>query len=486
MLETISHPEISDGDRLETDVLVIGSGAGGAVTAKILAEAGRDVLVVEEGGYFTEATYGDSPGKRIAHMWRLGYETQTQGSVQIHIPTGRVVGGSTVINSGSCFRPPHRVLEKWVDWGLDSVAPEVLARELDEIEAILSVKPVPDELLGTNGELVREGSRSLGFSGGNIPRNIDGCEGSGICVLGCPTGGKQAMHVSYLPRAQMNGAKIVERVRIDDLLISDGRAKGATGTLVDSRQTSIGSIEFSANEVILAAGPIHTPNLLAKARIGNPDHVGRHLQIHPCAGVMGIFPNQVEGSPNTLQSYYIDQFVESHRVLLEATALVPGMNPGMETTNSAFVGVFAFDSGEGDIVERPDGTPQPRYEIHPDDVTSLAFGVMQCARIFLAAGARAVKTGHPDMKSVTTFAEADRLASLRWEPGYFRPTAFHPVGTARMGADEESSVVDSGGRVWGYPNLRIADASILPSCPEVNPQETVMALAATVARSAAL
>lgn len=483
MLETISYPEISDGQTLRAEVLIIGSGAGGAVTAKILADGGRDVLIVEEGAYFKDDDYGADAAACISNLWRLGFESQAEGSVPIHIPTGRAVGGSTVINSGSCFRPRDSVLNRWVDEGLDHLDPIALAHELDEIEGILAVKPVPDELLGENGRSVRNGAEALGLSGGPVPRNIDGCRGSGVCVLGCPTGGKQAMHVSYLPRAQLNGTRIACRVRAEELLMERDRITGVAATLLDSTMTPRGAIRIDADEVVLAAGPIHTPNILARHGIGNPDHVGRHLQIHPCAGVMAKFDKAMDGLPSTLQSYYIDQFIDDPGVLLEATSLVPGMTPGLDISKSGFMGVFAFDAGEGEIVERPDRSPRPRYELHPDDVTALAFGVVQSARIFLAAGALEVKTGHPDLHSVRSFADAEKLATLRWEPAHFRPTAFHPVGTARMGADPECSVVDPGGRVWGYANLRVADAGLLPSCPEVNPQLTVMALAATVARS---
>ncbi len=438
--------------------------------------------MVEEGAYFTEETYGDTPLQRVSNMWRTGPETMAQGSTAIYIPTGRAVGGSTVINSGSCFRTPERVLKSWVERGLEDLSSDSLSPEFDEIEAMLSVQPVPDEVMGKNGELVREGARALGLSGGPIPRNIRNCKGSSICVLGCPTGAKQAMHVSYLPAAQRSGAKIYERVRVDRLVAEGDRVVAVEGSILDEKMSEAGRVRFDASRVVLSAGPIHTPVLLATLNPAGSAHLGKHLQIHPCAGVLAAFDEEVEGTPNTVQSYYIDEFVESHGIMLEATSQVPGLNPGRNTSDKAFLGVFCFDRGEGEVVQTDSG-PQPRYELLPSDVDALAFGVYQAARIFLAAGAKWVRTGHPELKRVSSEDEAKKILDLRWEPAFFIPTAFHPVGTARMGVSPEVSVVDPEGRVWGFENLSVADASILPSCPQVNPQLTIMAVCAKVARS---
>jgi choline dehydrogenase-like flavoprotein len=483
-LETIGHPELEDGATVSADVVIVGSGAGGAVVAKILAEAGADVAVVEEGSYYTEETYGDNPLQRVANMWRTGPETMAQGSTSMYIPAGRAVGGSTVINSGSCFRAPERVLRAWVERGLDDLSPDSMAVEFAEIEEILSVQPVPEEVMGRNGQIVREGAQSLGLSGGPIPRNISGCQGSGICVLGCPTGAKQAMHRSYLPAAQRAGARIYERVRVDRLVTEGTKVALVEASLLDKNMSEVGRIRLEASRFVLAAGPVHTPYLLSELEPKGIRHLGKHLQVHPCAGVLAAFDEEVEGLPNTVQSYYIDEFTESHGIMLEATSQVPGLNPGRKTSDKAFLGVFCFDRGEGEVVATESG-PRMQYELLPSDIDALAFGVFQAARIFLAAGAKWVRTGHPELKRVSSEDEATKILDLRWDPSFFIPTAFHPVGTARMGVSPEVSVVDPFGSVWGYENVSIADASVLPSCPQVNPQMTIMAVCAKIARSIA-
>jgi choline dehydrogenase-like flavoprotein len=486
-LEVVGYPELEPGTRISADVAVIGSGAGGAVVAEYLAAAGASVAVIEEGRYYTEQTYGDDAAQRLANLWRSGPETVAVGSTPIYIPAGRAVGGSTVINSGSCFRTPERVLLSWKELGLDQLAPESMEPIFEEVEQKLSVRPVPDEIMGRNGELVRRGAEALGLSGGPIPRNIDGCQGSGICVLGCPTGAKQAMHRSYLPAAQSHGARIYERLRADRFVVSDGRVSSVACTLLDRSIRPVGEAVVEAKEIVVAAGPFHTPNLLAT--LDPPPegaaHLGKHLQIHPCAGVLAAFDDDVEGFPNTVQSYFIDEFATSHGIMLEATSLVPGLNPGRNTKDKAFLGVFCFDRGEGEVLLEDGKPPRPRYELLSADLEALAFGVYQGCRIFLAAGARWVRTGHPGLPKVFSEDQAEKLLELEWEPSYFVPTAYHPCSTARMGIHPDVSVTSPQGRVWGYENLVVADASVLPSCPQVNPQITVMAIARKIAESMA-
>lgn len=367
---------------------------------------------------------------------------------------------------------------------MEGLAPETMAVEFAEIEEALSVHPVPDEVMGRNGELIRAGARALGLSGGPIPRNISGCKGSSVCVLGCPTGAKQAMHIGYLPAAQKAGARIYERVRVDRLLAEDGRVVAAEASLLDRKMAPAGRVRLEASRFVLSAGPIHTPELLGALELKGAEHLGKHLQIHPSTGVAAAFDEQVDGLPNTVQSYYVDEFTESHGIMLEATSPVPGLNPGKKTSDKAFLGVFCFDRGEGEVVAT-DGGPRPRYELLPSDLDALAFGVYQSARILLAAGAKWVRVGHPELKRVSTDGEAKKIVNLRWEPAFFMPAAFHPVGTARMGVSPEVSVVDPLGSVWGLENLSVADASVLPSCPQVNPQLTIMAVCAKIARSIA-
>jgi hypothetical protein len=175
------------------DVVIVGSGAGGAVAAKELAEAGLKVIVIEEGEHFDRRDFTGSPPERLRRFYRGNGLTFTIGVPTISLPIGRGVGGSTLINSGTCFRAPDFVLDSW---GID---PNEMAPLFDEVEQVLNVTPVSADIMGANGEVMDRGRRELGFSGGPIRRNARGCHGSGVCAFGCPLDAKLGMHVSYLP-----------------------------------------------------------------------------------------------------------------------------------------------------------------------------------------------------------------------------------------------------------------------------------------------
>ena len=98
---------------MKTDVLVVGSGAGGTVTAVTLAEAGRDVVVVEEGRRFTPQEYGTTPTDAMSRLFRARGMNPIMGSVPVAYAEGCVVGGSTEINSGFWSRPPAELLAHW-------------------------------------------------------------------------------------------------------------------------------------------------------------------------------------------------------------------------------------------------------------------------------------------------------------------------------------------------------------------------------------
>src|SRR5438128_2002187 len=305
-----------------TDVVVVGSGAGGAVAAKELAEAGLKVIVLEEGEHFDRRDFAGSPPERLRRFYRGNGLTFTIGVPTISLPIGRGVGGSTLINSGTCFRPPDFVMEAW---GMDTAEFEPL---FAEIEATLNVEPVAGDIMGANGEVMDRGRRELGYSGGPIRRNARGCHGSGVCAFGCPLDAKLGMHVTYLPLAARAGARIVSGCRVDGLVIENGRAVGVRGSIVDPETGAIqrdARFEVSARCVVLAAGAIYTPTMLQRQRLANSSgQVVRNLRIHPGCGVLAMFDHDLHAWKGVMQSYYVDEKLRDG-ILVEATYPPPGV-----------------------------------------------------------------------------------------------------------------------------------------------------------------
>jgi choline dehydrogenase-like flavoprotein len=183
---------------ISADACVIGTGAGGAPVAALLAEAGMRVVVLEEGELHGPETMTARPRDMMPRLYRDGGQIATGGNPPIVLPLGRGVGGTTLINSGTCFRTPPHVLDRWrADHGLDLDLDEEFAL----VEEAIGVREVPPEIAGRNGNLVKEGADRLGVSAGYLKRNVRGCIGSGVCAFGCPTGAKQHAGQVWIPRA---------------------------------------------------------------------------------------------------------------------------------------------------------------------------------------------------------------------------------------------------------------------------------------------
>ena len=495
-LEIASFPTI-DRDHVEdADVVVIGSGAGGAVMAKELAESGMSVVVLEEGGYFTRPDFAGPPWERFQRFYRANGTTVALGLPTIPMPLGKAVGGSTLINSGTCFRTPDVVLKEWGNqWGIEGIDPAAMTPFFDRVERILHVTPVPEEILGENARVFRRGVEKLGLHGTPIPRNIDGCRGCGVCAFGCPSDAKQSTHISYLPRAQRHGTKIYARCRADRILVSDGHARGVVASLLDDKGQPRATLTVRAKIVVVAAGAVHTPALLHSNALGNRSgELGRNLRIHPAAGIGAWMPEDVYGWRGTLQPYYVDDWHASHDIMIEVTSSVPSIGAGTMPGTGLFTkeiiarykhlasaGLFVSDTSSGRVRKTGKGEPIVTYKLNKTDTRKLVRGIVHVAEIFFAAGAREVFTGLPGKAFVRSTAELEDVKEEAVRPGALRLTAFHPVGTARMGADPSKTVVGPWGELHDVANLFVADASVLPGCPTVNPQITIMAFATRTA-----
>jgi choline dehydrogenase-like flavoprotein len=494
-LEPIVYPHIRGRVEERADVCVVGSGAGGAVVAKELAEGGLSVIVLEEGAYFRRSDFQGSPWERMQRLYRNRGLTAALGRSVVPIPLGKCVGGTTVVNSGTCFRTPERVLHRWEATGIEGVDPASMEAIFQRVEEELSVQPVPWEVIGRNALTFQRGVEALGLHGRPIQRAIRGCRGCGVCTFGCPSDAKQAMHISYLPKAAAHGARVLAGCRADRILVEDGRAMGVEADILDPATEQVqGRLRVRARVVVLAAGAIHTPALLMRNGLGGGP-VGRNLSIHPATSVGALFDEEVFGWRGTLQSYYVDDLHESLGVLLEATSPLPGVGavnlPGAgpelkqalaDYKHLASVGLFVSDSATGRVVSsRWWSEPLAFYSLSRQDAVRLQRGMALAAEVFLEAGARTVYTGLARLPNLASRRDLERLRHTVVRPEELTVVGFHPMGTCRMGRDPAMSVVGSYGESHAVRNLFLADASVLPSCAGVNPQVTIMALATRTA-----
>jgi len=496
-LRPLQFPAVSGTVEETADACVIGSGAGGAVVACEFARAGFRVVVLEEGAYFTQRDFVGPPFERVQRFYRNGGATIALGRPTLAIPLGKCVGGTTVVNSGTCFRTPDRVLREWEGRdGVEGADPAAMAPYFDEVERAIGVRPVPWEIIGRNAELFDQGVHALGLHGEPIHRNIVGCRGCGQCAFGCPSDAKQAMHLTYLPAAEAAGARLYARCRAERVTIERGRTTGVEAVLLAPESEAVqGRLKVRAPIVVVAAGAIHTPGVLRRSGVRHPA-LGRNLRLHPAVAVAGFFREEVLAWRGTLQSYFVDRLQESHGVMIEVTNPVPGVSaaalPGVGRAlsaglarfrHAAAAGLFVSDTGAGRVIPLP-GTREPliTYRLPPADARALLEGIALVAEIFFAAGAESVYPGIAGLGELTHPHEAAGLRDGRFSGAALMPTGFHPMGTTRMGRDAERAVTDSWGAVRGTQGLYVTDASLFPTCVGVNPQVSIMAFATRNAR----
>ncbi|NRA01060.1 MAG: GMC family oxidoreductase [Myxococcales bacterium] len=494
----VPEAERTGARRERADVCVIGSGAGGAVVAAELAQAGLAVSLLEQGGNHRSADFD----QREDHMFPMLFEDAGLRSTRdgaIQILQGRGVGGSTVNNLGTCVRAPDPILEVWArEHGVRDLdqLPDAFAR----VEHELGVRRITREELNELNRRVERGSSLLGYRGKLARHNRIGCVRSGFCILGCSYDAMQSMRVTYVPRADAAGARIWPNCRGERIEVGAGGGHVVRASLQGARQEPQGELRVEAPVVICSAGAIGTPLLLQASGLGG-SAVGKQLHLHPSVTVWGIFPEAIHAYYGIPQAYYIDEFLELERdpasgVLLLPTASFPSMLaselPGFGPELFSYLRHFdrlgglltlVHDRSAGTVEAGFGGRPSIRYSLGEADRRELVDGVKHSVEILWASGAERVIV--PYQRDPLVLRPEDGTSSIDrrgLREGIIPMSSAHPQGSCRMGADPASSVVGSFGELHDTPGVFVADASVFPTSLGVPPQITTAALADRSAR----
>ena len=499
--------QITEDREITADVCVVGTGAGGAAVAARLAESGYEVVVLEEGGYWTEENFTEQESEMVPRLYAERGNRVTQ-DLGFSLLQGRAVGGGTLVNWMIMLRTPEWVLDEWArDYGTEGMNAEDMKSVYELVEADVHATMVPADAHAPGNRVILEGAAGAGWSAREARINAKQCIRAGFCGLGCRYGAKQSTYVTYVPRALRAGARLFSDARVDriETLERGGRAplKVVHADIIDreSHETRA-RLSVRAPIVVLAAGAVGTPVILQRSGMGGGG-VGKYLRLHPTTAVFGKYDREMYGSAGIPQSALSDHFIRANNdygFWIECPGLLPGLAgaaiPGFGAQHRSTIRDFTKLSGlivldrdgselgtsNGDVAARRGGGARIRYSMSKGDSATLAQGIEAAARIHFASGAREVQTLHSPQLRCTSTRELGAIATAPRGPNQLGLFSAHVNGTCRIGKDPKTSGCNPNGERYGAAGVYIADGSLFPTAPGVNPQATIMALATIIAQ----
>jgi choline dehydrogenase-like flavoprotein len=491
--------------RLDADVAIVGTGAGGGTAAEILANAGLRVVMIEEGPLRSSRDFRMREAEAYPHLYQesAGRKTKDKG---INILQGRCVGGSTTINWTASFRTPPGTLGYWQQaFGLKELTVDELAPWFEMMERRLNIEPwavAPNE----NNDILRRGAAKLGIPAATMRRNVKGCWNLGYCGEGCPTNAKQSMLVTTIPAALSLGAVLVSRARGERLILDKSRVTGLECAALDAAGLRPGphKVIVNARHFVLAAGAIGSPALLLRSRAPDPHgRIGVRTFLHPTCVSAAVMPDRVEGYAGAPQSAYSDHFLETQPIdgpigyklevpplhpLLMATTLqgygaahaqLMAQMPYTQATIALQRDGFHELSQGGRVLLKSDGAPLLDYPLTDFVWDGLRRAYLTMAEIQFAAGAKTVLPIHEDGVAYPSWLVArEAIQALDMKVLKAHVVSAHVMGGCGMGGDEKTSVVNAEGRHHHLENLSVLDGSVFPTSVGANPQLSIYGLTA--------
>jgi choline dehydrogenase-like flavoprotein len=291
--------------------------------------------------------------------------------------------------------------------------------------------------------------------------------------------------VSYVPGALERGAQLVTAARVDGIDVVAGRARGVRARLASGRR-----LRVKAEAVVIAGGALMTPLVLRQAGVcASSPALGKNLSIHPATKTLALFDEAIDMSVGIPQGYSIDE-LEHEGIMFEGGSVpleimgvsVPWVGKRFvdlmaRYRNLALFGFMIEDTSRGEVRPGAGGSPLILYNLNRRDTERMQKAMAVMCEVFLAAGARRVYPMVPGMEELSTLDEVRKLRAMNLGASAFDVTAYHPLGTCRVGTDPETSVLGPDFETHEVERLFVADGSAVPSALGVNPQMTIMSMA---------
>lgn len=492
--------KFAQSETVECDVVIVGTGAGGGMTAEALAQAGLRVVMIEEGPLKTSKDFKLREGDAYPQLYQESAARKTKDKA-INVLQGRCVGGSTTVNWSTCFRTPPDTLAHWQkEFGLNTMNEAALAPWFAKAETRLNIAPwnmPPNE----NNDLLTRGASKLNIPTSLISRNVKGCWNLGYCGIGCPTNAKQSMLTTTIPGALALGAQLFTRMRAKRLVLKGDRVESlqCDALAVDGIFSNGHALTVKAKYFIVAGGAINSPALLMRSGVPNESGLlGKRTFLHPVPVVAARMPNKVEAYNGAPQTVYSDHFLNTQPVTgeigfkLEAPPIHPlifaSTLNGFGNDHARWMGDLPYvhvllallrdgfhpESVGGSVQLRSDGSAELDYPITEFVWRGMKRALLAMAEIQFAAGASEVVAVHELATPTKSWAEAKaQIEALPMKALLTRVVSAHVMGGCPMGADAKRGVVDANGRYFGLQNLSVHDGSVFPTSIGANPQLSI-------------
>jgi choline dehydrogenase-like flavoprotein len=494
----VELPADLTGDTLESEICIVGTGAGGGILACRLAEKGHDVLLLERGLYVEPRRFSEDEVEMVSSLYADGVMQQTE-DFRFTILQGSCVGGSTTVNNSVCFDPPADVLARWNDVKLHDAGLDLakLDGSVGDVRKFLSVTEQGPGQLNPSGVRFLDGVDRLGLSPtvlrvGAVDANIKDCLGCGYCNIGCAYGAKLSMLQTALPWAQRTHpgkVRIVAECEVERIRAESGspaRVTDVRARLSDGRRITV-----KAERFVVSAGTIASSYLLMRSGVGRGLPVGEHVCFNMGAPMTAEFAEDMDayaglqishfGLPQVLDGFAFETWWNPP---VSQAENMPGwfgdhFQNMLNYRKLMAVGVIVGTAGNASIYKSPIGGPGVRYVPEQRDLAKLSEGLKLLGEVLFAAGAKRVMLNTWDLPGAqfTDASQLVRLDEVVMRPAWMSLGTGHPQGGNAISEDPARGVIAPDFRVHGYRNLFVCDASVFPSSLTVNPQLTVMALA---------
>ena len=491
----IAPAEIA-GEELTADVVIVGTGAAGATLAYELAMRGREVLMLERGAHVKPSEFTENEAVQLSNLYADGALTLSK-DFRFQVAQGMCVGGSTVVNNAVCVEPHARTLERWMDPdGLDAgLDPDRLRRSFDRVRRFLRVTDAgPAASLSPGAARVLAGiGQTTPLASRVAPCNISGCLGCGYCNIGCAYGKKLSALDWTLPRAQedfRDSVRIVPECRVERVLMRGPRAYGVRARLGDGRRLTV-----RAGTVVLSAGAIASSLILQRSGLGD-GRAGKGLAFNMGSPVTLEFPDEVHAERGLQITHVMEPRDGGHDGIVFETWFNPIVTqslfmPGWfedhwdnmrRYAHMTCIGVVVGTGNDGSVKAAwPGRGPKLDYRPSDGDLVKLKEGLRLACEVGLNAGAERVMPSTFRMIDIRSKRDLSRIHDEIGDESDVSLNSAHPQGGNPISDNPRKGVVDPSFRVYGTLNVHVCDASVFPSSITMNPQLTVMALAAYAA-----